>query len=748
MLASNQGPDSELGRIRRRNESRRSRRGRLSVEALERRELPALTFSFADAIAATGGGAVDVEANSVTTDGSGNVYITGSLEGTADFVSSTGAPTVASSGSRDVFLAKYSSTGALLWAKDLPGSGSTTVAQGGAIAVDSSGDVIITGTFTGTVNFNPNGGSTTLSAPGENDVFVAKYDPNGNLLWADNVGGTSGAIDEGYAVAVDAAGNIAIGGSYQNSATFGSTTLTAGGNFESFVAKLSPSGAWLWADSTAGSDTTAVTQTAGVAFDASDDVVATGFFAGTVNFNPAGTSIVPPYGGSRDIFVEKFTPTGGVSWAVGIGSPDIDQGNAITTDSAGNIYVTGVFSDTVNFNPNLSGTADNLTAGGFEDGFLWKLSPTGQTDWADDLAGANYNAVQGTGVGVNSGGQVFVAGYFNGTATLGPSNVLTSVGSYDAFVAEYTSSGSVQAAQSAGGANFDADYGIGVNNNGQIALAGRYTGPATFGSFTLPQESSNSVFVTELTAPTTLPAGPVAPSAPVLQAASDSGLSSSDGITNVTSPTFNASGITASNYVVSLLRNGVVVATRTGAGAITDPGPVPNGVYSYTLEQTDTNGNISTPSASTTITISTTTPATPAAPVLYAADDSGAPGGDITNVTQPRLIGTIDPSTLAQLLNSSGTVIASAMASSTGAYTLQPPSPLSSGTYTYSVREESVAGNFSAASAYAYAHHHHLAAHRARARRACWRRTIRAPSATGSPTTTIRRSSARRRRPG
>src|SRR5262249_25484829 len=151
------------------------------------------------------------------------------------------------------FVAKYTKAGALAWAKDLRGAGPTSVAQGGAVAVDGSGNVLVTGTFTGTVNFDPNAGTTSFSAPGRNDVFVAKYDPNGNLLWARDVAGSAGSIDEGYALAVDGSGDVAVAGSFQNTATFGSTALTAGGTFESFVAELSPSGTFLWAGATAGS---------------------------------------------------------------------------------------------------------------------------------------------------------------------------------------------------------------------------------------------------------------------------------------------------------------------------------------------------------------------------------------------------------------------------------------------------------------------------------------------------------------
>ena len=666
------------------------------MEALEGRSLLALTFQFADAVAVTGSGSVDVESNSVTNDSAGNVYVTGSLQGTADFDPGAGVFNLASTGGRDVFLAKYTNAGALVWAKDLRGADSTAVAQGGGITVDASGNVLVTGTFTGTVNFDPNAGTTSFSAPGRNDVYISKFDPNGSLLWARDVVGTAGAIDEGYAVAVDGSGNVAVAGSFQNSATFGTFSLSAGGSFDSFVAKLSPAGTFLWAAGTTGSGSS-VAQSAGVKFDGEGNVVSTGFFAQTVNFNPGSGTLNLPYAGSRDIFVQKLSPAGGLVWAVGLGGADIDQGNAIAADAAGNIYITGTFSSTVNFNP--GSPPANLSAGGFEDGFLLKLSSAGQFSWVKDQLETGFSAAQGTGVALDGSGHVFTAGYYQVSLSLDPTAsgaLLRSAGSYDVFVAEYDANGDFLAGQSAGGKDFDAGFGIGVNSAGLVAIAGRYTGPATFGPTTLPAQSSKSIFISQLSSAT--PSGPAAPNAPSLQAASDSGLSNSDRITNVVAPVFDLSGIAAGGNLVELLRDGVAVGRRTGAGPITDPGPVPVGSHVYTARQTDLGGLVSPLSGSTGLTVDTRIPSTPAALALLAADDSGAKGDGLTNVKQPRLTGVLDPLTRAQLLDSSGNVVASVLTAADGSFALAFPSPLADGAYTYRVREETVAGNFSAAS--------------------------------------------------
>src|SRR5262249_7106066 len=115
---------------------------------------------------------------------------------------------------------------------------------------------------------------------------------------------------------------------------------------------------------------------------------------------------------------------------------------------------------------------------------------------------------------------------------------LTSAGGFDLFVAEFDTSGLFVTALAAGGANFDADFGVGVNASGQVAVAGRYTGPAAFGATTLPAQPGKSIFIAQLGTNQVSP--PVtAPAAPTLQAASDTGLSSSDQITNAKALTFD-----------------------------------------------------------------------------------------------------------------------------------------------------------------------------------------------------------------
>jgi hypothetical protein len=158
--------------------------------------------------------------NGIAVDSSGNAYITGHFEGIAEF----GATTLTSAGNNDTYIAKVDSGGNFLWAK-------STVGVGG-IAVDSSGNAYITGSFWNTAVF----GATTLTSAGHPDIYIAKVDSGGNFLWAKRAGGYG--TDVGAGIAVDSSGNAYVTGLFEDTAVFGATTLTSAGGTDIFIWKV------------------------------------------------------------------------------------------------------------------------------------------------------------------------------------------------------------------------------------------------------------------------------------------------------------------------------------------------------------------------------------------------------------------------------------------------------------------------------------------------------------------------------
>src|SRR5439155_176820 len=164
----------------------------------------------------------------VAVDGGGNVLLTGYVRDAADF---GGGPLTSTYGGITLFLAKFSASGAHLWSKSFSNTG---VAIGYGIAADGAGNVAVTGSFTGRINF----GGGDLTSAGGHDAFVASFSPDGGHRWSKRFGSTS--FDYGYGVAIDGAGNVLSTGYFQNSADFGGGPLTSAGRQDAFVLSLGP----------------------------------------------------------------------------------------------------------------------------------------------------------------------------------------------------------------------------------------------------------------------------------------------------------------------------------------------------------------------------------------------------------------------------------------------------------------------------------------------------------------------------
>jgi len=213
---------------------------------------------------------------------------------------------------------------------------------GRSVAVDSSGNVYTTGQFSGTVDFDPGAGTANLVSNEYADVFVSKLDASGNLVWAKSFGGTG--TDAGNSVAVDGSGNVHITGYFQGTADFdpgdGTTDLTSAGEQDVFVSKLDASGNLVWAKRFGSTDYDVGWS---VAVDGSGNVYTTGYFQGTVDFDPGAgiTNLVSA--GQSDVFVSKLDASGRLMWAKRFGGTDGDAGVSVAVDGSGNVHTTGSF---------------------------------------------------------------------------------------------------------------------------------------------------------------------------------------------------------------------------------------------------------------------------------------------------------------------------------------------------------------------------------------------------------------------
>jgi FlgD Ig-like domain len=281
-------------------------------------------------------------------DGSGNTIITAAFGGSMNF----GGDPLTSVGGSDIVIAKYDANGAHLWSRRLGSSGND---YGIDVAVDGAGNFVVTGLFSGAVNF----GGTTLTSVGATDVFLARYDADGVHQWSRRMGGTN--YDDVAGVAVNVAGDVAIHGELFTSANYGGQTLTSVGSTDVYVAKYDTGGLHVWSQRFGGVDTD---RARAIAMDGLGDVAISGNFSGTADFGGE-----PIAGGVIDIYLARYDAAGVHKWSRAFGHPaTIDEGYGIATDALGDVFLTGAFTQTIDFGGGV------LTTEGWDDIFLVKFS--------------------------------------------------------------------------------------------------------------------------------------------------------------------------------------------------------------------------------------------------------------------------------------------------------------------------------------------------------------------------------------
>jgi len=428
--------------------------------------------------AKSAGGTTGNVGYSIAIDAAGNTYITGSF---GDSTITFGTTTLTNSGADDIFIAKYDANGNIVWAKSL---GGTDYDYGGGIALDTAGNTYITGSFNSpSMPF----GTTTLTNNGSDDIFIAKYDTNGNALWATTAGGV--ASDRGNSIKTDAAGNTYITGQfYSPTITFGTTTLTNNGNYDVFIAKYDANGNVVWAKSVGG---TSDDFGRSISVDASGNSYITGGFSGpTITFGATTFTNL----GNEDIFIAKYDANGNVLWAKSAGGTSIDFGYGIALDAIGNTYITGYFqSPTITFGVN------TLTNNGSTNILIVKYDTNGNIVWAKS-AGGNDSDI-GNSIATDAAGNTTITGYFGSPTITFGATTLANNGGGDIYIAKFDTNGNVLWAKSAGGNNYDAAYSIAIDAVGNAYLTGHFQSPAiTFGATTLTNNSDgySNVFIAKL----------------------------------------------------------------------------------------------------------------------------------------------------------------------------------------------------------------------------------------------------------
>ncbi len=416
------------------------------------------------------GGALHDKTRGIATDGQGNVFLTGEFTGTATF----GEHTLTSVGGMDFFIAKVDPAGKFLWVRS---GGGDKIDRGYAIATDKKGNSYVTGHFESSEAFF---GTKKIVNKGNYDLFVAKYDPNGNLLWI-KAGGGAGS-DNGHGIAVDEMGHVFVTGSVVGGFTLDETPLGGAGGSHVFCLMLDPDDKIGWCRVAEGDGSSSGQS---ISVDQRGNCFVGGSAGGGGSFGGVALTNVK----GRDVLVTCFNSSGRNVWlhqGYGSGGAMI---HGIKADGAGNVWAAGMFKGELKLQERA------VQSAGKDDILLMNFNPKGELKWTKTGGGDGID--YGLGVAADSAGNSVLSGSFQGKMTFGDAEK-TSTGGTDIYLAGFDESGKQTWFLQPEGKATEHAYTLALDPSGSLFISGACSGPTTFGKHSVGNLGSNDVFLAKV----------------------------------------------------------------------------------------------------------------------------------------------------------------------------------------------------------------------------------------------------------
>lgn len=353
--------------------------------------------------------------------------------------------------------------------------GSTGYETALAVRTDAGGNIYTTGRFVGTVDFDPGAGVSNLTSTTSNyDVYISKFDAYGNFIWVKQLAaaaGSSSAWNKADDMVIDNQGDLYLSGTFFQTVDFdpgaGVFNLTSGASAESFVLKLNTCGDFIWAQKHGGAGAGTTTD---IAIDNANNIYISGPFANTMNIG----SFVLTGAGNWEGYVARMNTAGTFLWAKRIGSSGVDYFTDVKTNSAGAVVLTGLFSNTVDFDPNAG--VFNMTSAGSYDAFILTLDASGNLVWAKRTGNAGDDAARK--LVITSADDIILMGDYTGTVDFDPNagvQNLTSAGGKDISVLRLSSAGNYVWAGSMGSATDNYGRAMSIDAANNVYLSGDYS---------------------------------------------------------------------------------------------------------------------------------------------------------------------------------------------------------------------------------------------------------------------------------
>jgi uncharacterized protein (DUF2249 family) len=427
-----------------------------------------------------------VEIRQMAFDQNGAMFLTGIIVSSSiyDFDPSPATATLGTNGSYDYFLAKYDSLGNYMWSFNIGGTG---MDEAYSLALDATGNVYLTGYFFDKVDFDPSPSTYTLSNFND-DIFIAKYDNNGNFQWAKQLGGSimNDWDAEGRKIVITPANNLLITGYVRGEVDFDPSPATYTINVsakEPFIAEYDLNGNFLWARDLRLSASASSGFGNDLEVDNSGNIYLTGHFNMTMNFDLGVSNYTLTAGStySTDVFIAKYSPTGTFIWARQIGAAQRDEAYELALDPSNNIWVGGIFINSVDFDPSANTALLATSSPTNSDIFLAKYDNNGNYLWAGQLKG-NTMSERIRDLKTDANGNIYVSGNFDDSLDIDPSAStlnFNTTGQHDGFIAKYSMGGSYQWGFKIGSANTESVTALHLRGNG-LYCAGNFGNNADF----------------------------------------------------------------------------------------------------------------------------------------------------------------------------------------------------------------------------------------------------------------------------
>ncbi|XXX74568.1 hypothetical protein WMF30_43660 [Sorangium sp. So ce134] len=395
-------------------------------------------------------------ATGVAIDAAGKVVVAGYFAASVGF----GGNWLASAGGDDIFVSRLESSGAHIWSKRFGGAGDQRAT---AVAADASGNVLIVGTFDGTLDFASPG--AVLTSSGGTDVFVAKLNASGAHVWSKRLGGAGD--QRAVSVAVDSNLGVSVAGDFDGPLDVEGAALASAGGSDVFVTKLDGAGNVLWTQRFGDAED----QRAGaVAVDAAGNVLLTGELRGSADFGGGPRASA----GGSDVFVAKLSAAGAHLWSQRFGGTGEERGKAIGAGGAGGaIVVAGDFEEAIDLG------GGPLSSAGGKDIFAAQLDAAGGHVWSRRFGDASDQQVEA--ITVDGGGTSIITGSFEGTLVFGD-RTLVSAGSTDVFAARLDALGNPNWSRRVGGAGAARAVSVARDVAGAALVAGEFSGELVVGT--------------------------------------------------------------------------------------------------------------------------------------------------------------------------------------------------------------------------------------------------------------------------